>query len=78
MASEHSTDQYQQIKTQEVTGQDESPTFAVTGSKFSTSLPKENLCFAGQEGGLASTVYTGKNECFWKQNLGQTQDKSYW
>ena len=29
MASEHSTDQYQQIKTQEVTGQDESPTFPV-------------------------------------------------
>ena len=79
MAYEHCTDQYHQIKAQEVTRQDNKPVFAVTLSKFSTSIPKENLCFVGRDSGPASTLYPEKNLCFGKQSRGPTTtlDKSY-
>ena len=59
-----------QIAQEDCTRQDEKITFAVTPSRLSTPVPKENLCFARKECGPASAVSAEINVSVTKHNYG--------
>ena len=66
MASKQSINPYHRILTQEVTRDDEPPTFAVIHSRFSTSIPEGKQCFAGKL--CTSPVYPENNLCLGREN----------